>query len=209
MQDFVYIKNDVLIPLPDAIEILDQANDKEALICNDKNQKAQIYAPEINFYLKNSQDEILEQSKNVLTLYEARASVYDLGLDLEQSKEVQNRLILADSDTQTVEFLKEHGFKVIALSSAEILAVFGSVGELCAVVKNQGEEVEIDFDFLLFKAENLSVVRKDFTRQSGCYNLLNFENLEALLEFLQSKSPKYPYKTYISYNASVCQYHER
>ena len=37
MQDFVYIKNDVLIPLPDAIEILDQANDKEALICNDKN----------------------------------------------------------------------------------------------------------------------------------------------------------------------------
>ncbi|MEL1097912.1 ferredoxin, partial [Campylobacter coli] len=151
MQDFVYIKNDVLIPLPDAIEILDQANDKEALICNDKNQKAQIYAPEINFYLKNSQDEILDQSKNVLTLYEARASVYDLGLDLEQSKEVQNRLILADSDTQTVDFLKEHGFKVIALSSAEILAVFGSVGELCAVVKNQGEEVEIDFDFLLFK----------------------------------------------------------
>ncbi|HEF5629411.1 TPA: ferredoxin, partial [Campylobacter jejuni] len=103
MQDFVYIKNDVLIPLPDAIEILDQVNDKEVLICNDKNQKAQIYAPEINFYLKNSQDEILEQSKNVLTLYEARASVYDLGLDLEQSKEVQNRLILVDSDTQTVE----------------------------------------------------------------------------------------------------------
>ncbi|EAH9928335.1 4Fe-4S dicluster domain-containing protein [Campylobacter jejuni] len=209
MQDFVYIKNDVLIPLPDAIEILDQANDKEALICNDKNQKAQIYASEINFYLKNSQDEILEQSKNVLTLYKARASVYDLGLDLEQSKEVQNRLILVDSDTQAVEFLKEHGFKVIALSSAEILAVFGSVGELCAVVKNQGEEVEIDFDFLLFKAKDLSVVRKDFTRQSGCYNLLNFENLEVLLEFLQSKSPKYHYKTYISYNASVCQYHER
>lgn len=52
MQDFVYIKNDVLIPLPDAIEILVQANDKEALICNDKIKKAQIYAPEINFYLK-------------------------------------------------------------------------------------------------------------------------------------------------------------
>lgn len=45
MQDFVYIKNDVLIPLPDAIEILDQANDKEALICNDKNQKAQNLCP--------------------------------------------------------------------------------------------------------------------------------------------------------------------
>lgn len=101
---------------------------------------------------------------------------------------MQNRLILVDSDTQTVEFLKEHGFKVIALSSAEILAVFGSVGELCAVVKNQGEEVEIDFDFLLFKAEDLSVVRKDFTRQSGCYNLLNFlKILKYCLSFYKAK----------------------
>ncbi len=52
MQDFVYIKNDVLIPLPDAIEILDQANDKEALICNDKNQKAQIMPLRLIFILK-------------------------------------------------------------------------------------------------------------------------------------------------------------
>lgn len=54
MQNFVFIKNDVLIPLPDAIEILDEANDKEVLICNDKDQKAQLYDPKINFYLKNS-----------------------------------------------------------------------------------------------------------------------------------------------------------
>ncbi|MFQ6342699.1 4Fe-4S dicluster domain-containing protein [Campylobacter sp. VTCC 70190] len=209
MQDFVYVKNDVLIPLPDMIEILEQTSDKEVFICNDKNQKAQIYAPEINFYLKNSQDSILEQGKNVLKLYEARANAYDLGLDLEQNKKVQNRIILVDSDAKTMEFLKERGFRVIALKSAEILAVFGSVGELCAVVLNQGEELELDFDFLLFKAEDLKAVRKDFTRQSGCYNLLTFKNLEELLEFLQSKSPNYTYKTYITYNASVCQYHQR
>lgn len=52
MQDFVYIKNDVLIPLPDAIEILDQVNDKEVLICNDKNQKAQIMPLRLIFILK-------------------------------------------------------------------------------------------------------------------------------------------------------------
>lgn len=52
MQDFVYIKNDVLIPLPDAIEILDQVNDKEVLICNDKNQKAQFMPLRLIFILK-------------------------------------------------------------------------------------------------------------------------------------------------------------
>ena len=209
MRDFVYIKNDVLIPLPDVIEVLNQVNDQEVLISNDKNQKAQIYAPEINFYLKNSQDTILDKSKNVLKLYEARANVYDLGLDLEQSKEVQNRVILVDVDNEIIEFLKGQNFKVIALKNEEILAVFGSVGELCAVIKNQNEEVELEFDFLFFKEENLEIIRKDFIRQSGCYNLFNFKNHEELLQFLQSKIPNYRYKTYITYNASVCQYHER
>ncbi|MBM0637602.1 4Fe-4S dicluster domain-containing protein [Campylobacter sp. VicNov18] len=209
MQDFVYIKNDVLIPLPDAIEILDKANDKGVLICNDKEQKAQIYAPEINFYLKNSQDTILEKSKNVLKLYEARAHVYDLGLDLQQSKKVQNRIILVDLNKDLAEFLKKHNFKVVALKSEEILAVFGSVGELCAIVKNQDQEIELDFDFLFFQTQDLSVLRKDFIRQSGCYNFANFKNYEECLQFLQSQSPNYHYKTYITYDFNVCQYHQR
>lgn len=51
MQDFVFIKNQNLIPLPDSIVIWQDFNDEEVLISNDKNQKAVIYAPEINFYL--------------------------------------------------------------------------------------------------------------------------------------------------------------
>lgn len=183
MQDFVYIKNDVLIPLPDTIDILDQVSDKEVLISNDKNQKAQIYAPEINFYLKNSQDEVLQKSENVLKLYKIRALAYDLGLDLEQSKEVQNRLVLVDVNDEWVEFLKMHDFKVLALKNEEILAVFGSVGELCAIVKTQDQELELDFDFLLFQTQDLNTLREDFTRQSGCYNLTHFKSHEQVLEF--------------------------
>ncbi|WP_144584889.1 4Fe-4S dicluster domain-containing protein [Campylobacter coli] len=208
MKDFVFIQNENLIPLPDEINIWEKCKDEEVLISNEKAQKAQIYAPEINFYLKNSQDEILERSKNILKLYEARANVYDLGLDLEQNKEVKNRIILVDSDDAMADFLKKQNFKIISLKNEEILAVFGSIGELCAVILNQGEEVEIDFDILLFNTKS-NEIRKDFTRQSGCYNISNFKDQESLLEFLQDKSPKYTYKTYITYDSSVCQYHER
>lgn len=208
MKDFVFIQNENLIPLPDEINIWEKCKDEEVLISNEKAQKAQIYAPEINFYLKNSQDEILERSKNILKLYEARANVYDLGLDLEQNKEVKNRIILVDSDDAMADFFKKQNFKIISLKNEEILAVFGSIGELCAVILNQGEEVEIDFDILLFNT-NSNEIRKDFTRQSGCYNISNFKDQESLLEFLQDKSPKYAYKTYITYDSSVCQYHER
>ncbi|EFN2924938.1 ferredoxin, partial [Campylobacter coli] len=71
MKDFVFIQNENLIPLPDEINIWENCKDEEVLISNEKAQKAQIYAPEINFYLKSSQDEILEKSKNILKLYEA------------------------------------------------------------------------------------------------------------------------------------------
>ena len=64
MKDFVFIKNDFLVPLPDKISLCERdelekwsenskQGEKFALISNEKSPNAQIYAPEINFYLKN------------------------------------------------------------------------------------------------------------------------------------------------------------
>ncbi|EPH5975511.1 4Fe-4S dicluster domain-containing protein [Campylobacter upsaliensis] len=205
MLNFAYIKNEFTQPFDDKITLLEKPLNEEVLITNDKSQKAEIYAPEINFYLRNSQDSILEKSKLVLKLYEMRLSAYENGLDFENTKEISNRiLIIADKDEARESVLKEAGFKVISLDESEVLSVFGSVGELCAVLKNGGEEVELDFDILLYEKE-----RQDFKRQSGCYDLANFKDERELLSFLQSKSPNYHFKTFITYNSSVCQYHKR
>ncbi|MDL0104078.1 4Fe-4S dicluster domain-containing protein [Campylobacter felis] len=205
MLNFTYIKNELTQPFDDKITLLEKPLNEEVLITNDKSQKAEIYAPEINFYLRNSQDSILEKSKLVLKLYEMRLSAYENGLDFENTKEITNRiLIIADEDKARESVLKEAGFKIISLDESEVLSVFGSVGELCAVLKNGGEEVELDFDILLYEKE-----RQDFKRQSGCYNLANFKDEKELLNFLQSKSPNYSFKTFITYNSSVCQYHKR
>ena len=205
MRSFVYIKNDEVLPLPDEIEILDIPLDEEVLISNDKKQKALIFAPEINFYLKNSKDNTLQKSKNILKLYEAREHIYNFGLDLEQEKNIGNKIILADINENLASFLKQHNFEVLCLKEDEILAIFGCVGELCAIVKNANEEYELNFDILLFKTKE----RADFLRQSGCYNYENFKDEVELLEFLQSKSPRYFYKNYIMYDSNICQYHQR
>ncbi|EAK0298652.1 4Fe-4S dicluster domain-containing protein [Campylobacter upsaliensis] len=205
MLNFVYIKNEFTQPFDDKITLLEKPLNEGVLITNDKSQKAEIYAPEINFYLRNSQDSILEKSKLVLKLYEMRLSAYENGLDFENAKEISNRiLIIADKDETRESVLKEAGFKVISLDESEVLSVFGSVGELCAVLQNGGEEVELDFDILLYEKE-----RQDFKRQSGCYDLANFKDEKELLTFLQDKTPHYNFKTFITYNSSVCQYHKR
>ncbi|EFO9299734.1 4Fe-4S dicluster domain-containing protein [Campylobacter upsaliensis] len=205
MLNFAYIKNEFTQPFDDKITLLEKPLNEEVLITNDKSQKAEIYAPEINFYLRNSQDSILEKSKLVLKLYEMRLSAYENGLDFENTKQISNRILIIASKNEAREsVLKEAGFKVISLDESEVLSVFGSAGELCAVVKNKDEEVELDFDILLYEKE-----RQDFKRQSGCYDLANFKDERELLSFLQSKSPNYHFKTFITYNSSVCQYHKR
>ncbi len=205
MRSFVYVKKHEALPLPDEIEVLDSPSDEEVLISNDQRQKAVIFAPEIDFYIKNSKENALEKAKSVLRLYEARESVYNLGLDLEQEKSIGNKIVLVGANKTLASFLKEHGFEVLSLEEDEILALFGCAGELCAVVKNAEESFELDFDLLLFRGES----RADFLRQSGCFNYENFKNEAELLEFLQSKSPQFGYKNYILYDSSLCQYHQR
>ena len=215
MKDFVFIKNDFLVPLPDSISLCERdelekwsenskQGEKFALISNEKSPNAQIYAPEINFYLKNSQDECLDKAKNTLLLYEVRASLYDLGLDLEYDKQVGANVIIASAQDKGAlcEFLGQNGFK--ALQVSEVLGVYGSVGELGVITQEKGAELDIACDFFFYDEFKTS-----FDKQSGCYDLRKFSYERALLEFLQSKSPKYRYTNYINYDSSICQYDKR
>ena len=215
MKDFVFIKNDFLVPLPDKISLCERGElekwgeiskqgEKFALISNEKSPNAQIYAPEINFYLKNSQDECLDKAKNTLLLYEVRASLYDLGLDLEYDKQVGANVIIASAQDKGAlcKFLGQNGFK--ALQVSEVLGVYGAVGELGVITQEKGAELEIECDFFFYDEFKTS-----FDKQSGCYDLRKFSDERALLEFLQVKSPIYRYKNYINYDSSICQYDKR
>ena len=215
MKDFVFIKNDFLVPLPDKISLCERdefekwgenlkQDEKFALISNEKSPNAQIYAPEINFYLKNSQDECLDKAKNTLLLYEVRASLYDFGLDLEYDKQVGANVIIASAQDKGAlcKFLGQNGFK--ALQVSEVLGVYGAVGELGIITQEKGAELEIECDFFFYDEFKTS-----FDKQSGCYDLRKFSDERALLEFLQVKSPIYRYKNYINYDSSICQYDKR
>ncbi len=75
--EFAYHSNEPqMLPLGDEIKIVQEQNNDEFFISNSQELKAQIYAHEINFYLKNSQDDYLQKAKNVSVLYEIRSLIY-------------------------------------------------------------------------------------------------------------------------------------
>lgn len=205
MKDFVFLENEDLIPLSDEITILKNPCEEEIFIANSKLLNPQIYAPELNFYLKNSKDSVLEKSKTISNLYQIRSKVYDLGLDLDHSKEVGKKVVLVSDENKSdlLTYLKENDFLVISLKNDECEAVIGSAGELCVFVLKNNEQIELESDFFLYNTP-----KESFDKQSACYDISRLSN-EDILNLLKKNTPKYKFKNFISYDDSICQYHQR
>ena len=204
MKEFGFYNDfDDALMLNEQIEINNENGDY--LVSNSPKLKANIIAPEINFYLKNTTTSVLEKAKNTLLLYEARASAFDMAKDVDYEKEVgKNVVIVSNSGREELaNLLKENGYKVIELTHFEVKFIYGAAGELSVLVLRANDEFEVDCDFFL--VEN---ARDYMLKQSGCYEIAGLKD-EKVLEILNSKSPKFRYKSFTQYDSSICQYHER
>ena len=194
--------------LSDGIEIYgdeEVAKNEEFIVANSPKLKAQIYAPQINFYIVNTKDEPLVIAQNVDILYEAAAAAFDGALYSDHQKPVGKNVILACDEPreELVALLKQHGFKVIALSRAEIKFVYGEIGDLSVSISGKEGEFEVQSDFFLVRGAQAYQLR-----QSGCYEISGLKDGE-ILEILQSKSPVYRYRNSTIFDPAICQYQGR
>ena len=194
--------------LSDGIEIYgdeEVAKNEEFIVANSPKLKAQIYAPQINFYIVNTKDEPLVIAQNVDILYEAAAAAFDGALYSDHQKLVGKNVILACDEPreELVALLKQHGFKVIALSRAEIKFVYGEIGDLSVSISGKEGEFEVQSDFFLVRGAQAYQLR-----QSGCYEISGLKDGE-ILEILQSKSPVYRYRNSTIFDPAICQYQGR
>ena len=209
MKDFGFYSagfSDVV--LSDGIEICgdeEGAKNEEFIVANSPKLKAQIYAPQINFYIANTKDEPLAIAQNVDILYEAAATAFDGALYSDHQKPEGKNVILACDEPreELVALLKQHGFKVIALSRDEIKFVYGEIGDLSVSISGKEGEFEVQSDFFLVRGAQAYQLR-----QSGCYEISGLKNDE-ILEILQSKSPVYRYRNSTIFDPAICQYQGR
>ena len=204
MKEFGFYNDfDDALMLNEQIEINNENGDY--LVSNSPKLKANIIAPEINFYLKNTTASVLEKAKNTLLLYEARASAFDMAKDVDYEKEVGKNVVIVSNSgrAELANLLKENGYKVIELTHFEVKFIYGAAGELSVLVLRANDEFEVDCDFFL--VEN---ARDYMLKQSGCYEISGLKD-EKVLEILNAKSPKFRYKSFTQYDSSICQYHER
>jgi len=192
-------------PLDESIETLNSVDSGNYLISNIKTPYAEVYAPEINFYINHSHDDISQKIKNVKTLYDARLAVYELAEDFDYSAPVGNKLVLV-ADKEMIELQKEfeeEGFVVICVPTSSVIDVSGHIGKLMVSLKKGEEILEVETDQILWSEAPYFAMK-----QSGVYDPKDIGTTEAYKR-VRENNGEFSYKNIIKYDSTICQYHER
>ncbi len=196
-----YPEKELDFPLKDEITVLNNTNEK-SFIANNKLLNPVIYAPEINFYIKNSKDNIPKKIENISLLYKIREYIYENAKYNEYQKEVNNRLLIIGSQKEIQELPEFNDFDVYYSLPEWIEDIKGTIGNLTFTInKDQSVKLEVD-QAIWFNAPQKAYL------QTGIIDPAQI-GIPKTLEILKRRIGTYKYKNCITYDQNICQFHKR
>ncbi|MCV6608350.1 MAG: 4Fe-4S binding protein [Campylobacterales bacterium] len=206
--EFVYYSPEKLeFPLNEEIFVTTEKEPLDGVVVsNSSDIPSEITALEIGLYASKSKDPLSKKIKRVYQLYQARSIAFDYGLDLKNTTEVGNRLLIVAEQEDREEFMKtidENLFDIYFATEEYIKDIAGTIGSLEVLITNGEEEKTLELDQIVwFEA-------KDFAfRQKGTFDP-NKTSITSVKEQIEKNIGNYQYKKFITYNSNICQYHER
>ena len=210
MQEFVYFSTTQLdFPLPETIAVVSdtsQINHNDFIISNSPSAPAEVIAPEINFYIRNSQDPIASQIQNIEKLYNINATRFDFGQDISYEQEIDNKLLLVASEEEEKAFasaILPDEFDLFVVRPELVIAIDGHIGALEVTIVSNHKEVPVQVSQIVWYQQD-----EIAEEQSGTFDPLE-SSLDEVLETVRKNIAHYAYKKFTVYDKTICQYHER
>lgn len=211
MQEFIYYNAKGLdFPISEEIFVttnIEDSKNKNFIISNTKEVSSELTAQEIDFYIKNSQDNLSNKIKNVSKLYEIAATKYDFAQDISYSQEVSNQLLLiTNTQEEYEEFISKieaKDFELFSINENIIKNISGHIGNLQVTVIDEEEEIVLNVSQIVwFDAKQIGL------NQSGTFDP-NKSSIDEVIQTLKDNVNSYSYKKYTTYDQNICQYHGR
>ncbi|NPA74405.1 MAG: 4Fe-4S dicluster domain-containing protein [Epsilonproteobacteria bacterium] len=208
MTEFAYYNSEKLdFPLHESIKIVDDPKkvNETFMISNSKELKAKMYAPEIDFYIKNSKDPLPKKIQTVLTLYEIRGIMFDYATDFEMEKDIGKTLLIVGTKDQieSIEPLVKDDFELFFAESDAVKKIEGTIGELKVHLFRNGKTTVLSVDQMIwFDAKDFAFL------QNGVYDPKK-DGFEEAVKRVKSNIEHFTYKSAVSYNPDICQYKGR
>ncbi|RXJ60782.1 4Fe-4S dicluster domain-containing protein [Candidatus Marinarcus aquaticus] len=209
MQEFIYYNpNSLEFPLNEEVLIsstLKELKEINCIVSNSDQVNAQVVAKEIDFYIQNSQDNLSNKMKNVGKLYKINALRFDLSLDMEQELQVDNRVLLIGTQEQKDDFLGSKlalEFEFYHIDASILKMIDGHMGSFEVIVDNDGKETVLKVSQIVWFDAT-----ETFDR-AGIYDPISSSHDDVFEQLLQN-TKGHIYKKFITYDSSICQYHDR
>lgn len=183
----------------------------DALISNEL-YRSHVFAPEINWYLKQTQAEQDEKKEVLKKLYEMRFIRYTHAPKKRYTVTVDRSLLIVGESEEALALVEQakRMFDVTHVVPQALLNVDGKMGSFKArihqKIEEEGEikeqEVEVCCSQLVF-CDHVS----ELSKRRGVECVMDYSDVDALLKRIRNRIGHYEYKKTISYDATRCTYH--
>jgi len=175
------------------------------LVSNVEMPNSEIFAPEINFYIKNSTAPAEQLQKDIQSLYEIRATALDLGQQTELIVEIGRRVLIISAwgQTEFMDQLEQHGFSVVVVLSSQVDRIARHETGLRVTVKDEGDVMVLEADHVLWGNCPPEYAGRQFIYD---HEQLGHENtLAAIL----AASGVVHFKNFVRHDPSLCLLHNK
>lgn len=210
MQDYIYYnKQELDFPLNEKIFVttdIEDVKEKSYLISNSKDTNSELSALEIDFYIKNSNEDISKKIKNVLELYELNATKFDLSQDFPQSLTISNTLLIIGASKEEYEELvsklNKDEFEIYKIDEEILKTINGTIGEFEVLVSSNEKEIPLNVSQIIYFNEKLE------KKKTGILDP-NILGLDEVLNIVRANVESFSFSKYTTYNQNICQYDAR
>ena len=211
MQEYIYYnKNGLDFPLSEKIQVatsLDDIKEKSFLISNSKYVNSEFIASEIDFYIKNSQDDLSKKIQNVLKLYEINATRFDFAQDISHSVDVSKEVLLITKTQEEYDLftsqLSKDDFELFRIDETILKTINGEIGNFEVVVKDSHK------DITLRVSQNVWFDAKPSPKERiGVFDP-NLSSINEVVKILKDNINSFSYRKFTTYDKTICQYDGR
>lgn len=211
MQEYIYYnKNGLDFPLSEKIQVttnLDDIKDKSFLISNSKDVNSEFIASEIDFYIKNSQDDLSKKIQNVLKLYEINATRFDFAQDISHSVDVSKEVLLITKTQEEYDLfisqLSKDDFELFRIDETILKTISGEIGNFEVVVKDSHKDITLRVSQIVWFDAKPSPKER-----IGVFDP-NLSSINEVVKILKDNINSFSYRKFTTYDKTICQYDGR
>ncbi|MDX4026650.1 4Fe-4S binding protein [Aliarcobacter skirrowii] len=211
MQEFIYYnKNGLDFPLSEKIQVttnLDDIKDKSFLISNSKDVNSEFIASEIDFYIKNSQDNLSKKIQNVLKLYEINATRFDFAQDISHSVDVSKEVLLITKNQEEYDLftsqLSKDDFELFRIDETILKTISGEIGNFEVIVKDSHKDITLRVSQIVWFDAKPSPKER-----IGVFDP-NLSSINEVVKILKDNINSFSYRKFTTYDKTICQYDGR